>query len=126
MDRYSQLELAVELAKPRTILEIGTHAGLSAVRMIKAAQKYRKNIQYIGYDLFDDASADTDKTELNVKKHHTKEQVEAYIKFHAPGAEVFLIKGNTRDTLKPTEADFCFIDGGHSVETIANDFDKCK
>lgn len=126
MNRYSQLVHIIDLIKPKTIVEIGTQAGHSAVKMIQQAMKYRKSIQYVGYDLFEDATPETDEAELNIKPHHTVEQVEGFIKQHCPGAEVLLIKGNTRQTLKPISADLCFIDGGHSVETIANDYDKCK
>jgi hypothetical protein len=39
-----------------------------------------------------------------------------------------LIKGNTRDTLhgEKIAADFVFIDGGHSVETIRGDYNAVK
>lgn len=126
MKRYDQLLSVIDLIKPKTIVEVGTQAGHSAVKMIRQAMKYRKSIQYVGYDLFEDATKETDAEELNIKPHHTVEQVEGYIKQNCPGAEVHLIKGNTRQTLKPITADLCFIDGGHSIETIANDYDKCK
>jgi predicted O-methyltransferase YrrM len=125
-NRYDQLVHIIDLIKPRTIVEVGTQAGYSAVKMIQQAMKYRKSIQYVGYDLFEDATPETDEAELNIKPHHTVEQVEGFIKSKCPGAEVHLIKGNTRQTLKPISADLCFIDGGHSIETIANDYEKCK
>jgi predicted O-methyltransferase YrrM len=126
MNRYDQLIHIIDLVKPRTIVEIGTQAGHSAVKMIQRAMKYRKSIQYVGYDLFDEATKETDEAELNIKPHYAVEKVEGYIKQNCPGAEIHLIKGNTRQTLKNIVADLCFIDGGHSVETIANDYEKCK
>ena len=126
MDRYDQLIHAIDLFKPETIVEVGTWNGDNAVRMIKQAQKYRKKVIYIGYDLFEDASADTDAAELNVKAHNAVDAVQAKILQACPGAEIQLIKGNTRDTLTHVAADLCFIDGGHSVETIANDYERCK
>ena len=33
---------------------------------------------------------------------------------------------NTGNLVQPTEADLVFIDGGHSVETVENDFDRLR
>lgn len=124
--RYDQLLHAIDLFKPRSIVEIGTWSGENAIRMIKQAEKYRKNVQYVGYDLFEDASNETDAAELNVKAHNSLENVENRIKLKCPNADINLIKGNTRTSLNPLRADFAYIDGGHSLETIQNDYDKCK
>lgn len=126
MSRYDQLLHAIDLIKPQSIVEIGTWKGRSAVMMIKQAQKYRKNIQYIGYDLFEEATAETDAEELNIKQHNTVEAVEAYIMSECPDVQMNLIKGNTRKTLNNISADLCFIDGGHSLETIEHDYSKVK
>lgn len=128
LKRYEQLLIAIDLYKPRSIVEIGTWNGINAIRMIQRAQKNLPNIkiQYIGYDLFEEASSTTDAEELNVKKHFKVDEVEARIKAECPDAAINLIKGNTRQTLNNLAADFCFIDGGHSVETIANDHAKCS
>lgn len=126
MNRYDQLLSAVDLFKPKTIVEIGTWNGHNAARMIKQAQKYRKKIIYIGYDLFEDASGTTDQDELNVKPHYNVHEIEGYIRKECPDAEIQLIKGNTRDTLTHVAPDICFIDGGHSVETIEGDYERCK
>lgn len=125
LKRYSQLLTAIDLFKPETIVEVGTWNGDNAIRMIRQAQKHRKKVIYIGYDLFEDATDQTDSDELNVKKHFTAAEVEAKILANCPGAEVQLIKGNTRQTLNNIAADFCFIDGGHSVETIESDHSRC-
>lgn len=126
MNRYDQLLHAIDLFKPESIVEIGTWNGDNAIRMIKQAQKYRKKVIYIGYDLFEDATSSTDEAELNVKQHNSVNDVQAKILNNCPNAEIQLIKGNTRDTLTHVAADLCFIDGGHSVETIANDYERCK
>ena len=125
-NRYSQLLHAIDLFKPQTIVEVGTWNGQNAIRMIQQAQKYHKNVVYVGYDLFEDANSTTDTEELNVKAHHTAHGVECDIKKACPAADVQLIKGNTRDTLKNIQADFVFIDGGHSIETISHDYEACK
>lgn len=111
---------------PQTIVEIGTWSGTNAVRMIKQAKKYRKNVEYLGYDLFEEATETTDVEELNLKKHFTVDAVNNYIKNECPGVEVNLIKGNTRKTLKNVVADFVYIDGGHSIETVDHDYNAVK
>ncbi len=126
MTRYDQLLTAIDLFKPTTIVEIGTWNGYNAVRMIKQAQKHRKNVKYIGFDLFEEASDETDSEELNLKKHFTVEDVWAYIEKECPGTKFNLIKGNTNDTLTSLSADFVFIDGGHSIETIEHDYNAVK
>lgn len=126
MNRYEQLAHVIDLVKPQSIVEIGTHSGKSAVMMINRAKQYREVVEYIGFDLFEEATDETDKEELNIKAHHSVESVEGFIKMKAPSAEVLLVKGNTRQTLNHIEADLAFIDGGHSLETIANDYEKCK
>lgn len=126
MSRYSQLVSVIDLVKPKSIVEIGTWRGQSAALMIQAAQKHHKTIEYIGYDLFEEATAQTDEEELNLKKHYTVDAVAQFILSHCPNARINLIKGNTRKTLNPVAADLCFIDGGHSLETIANDYERCK
>ena len=125
-NRYSQLLSAIDLFKPQSIVEVGTWNGQNAIRMIQQAQKYQKKVSYVGYDLFESANDFTDSEELNVKEHFTQNAVECDIKKACPDADALLIKGNTRITLKNIQADFCFIDGGHSIETIAHDYNACK
>jgi len=85
-------------------------------------------MDYIGYDLFEDATSVTDKEEFNVKPHHTQESVKQTIKSLTKNDKFTfkLVKGNTRKTLKPTKVDLAFIDGGHSIETIRGDYAMLK
>lgn len=121
MKRYKHLLQLIDLFQPKTIVEVGTFDGGNAVRMIKQAQQYHEVVTYYGFDLFEDATPETDSTEFNVKPHHYIEDVLASIESQCRYAEVILTKGNTRETLKPMRADFAFIDGGHSYETIRHD-----
>jgi predicted O-methyltransferase YrrM len=126
MSRYDKIMNLIDLFEPRTIAETGTWNGRNAVRMLRSAGKYHNNTQYIGYDLFEGATAETDTEEFNVKPHNNCDDVLAFIKHECEKADVTLIKGNTRDTLKPLIVDFAFIDGGHSLETIQHDYEMLK
>lgn len=126
LGRYQQLLDLINIHKPQSIVEIGTWSGDNAVRMIKQASKHHKKIEYIGYDLFEEADRHTDASELNVKRHFSRDEVSGKISSSCPSAEINLIKGNTRKTLTNIVADFVFIDGGHSVSTIASDYAACQ
>jgi len=121
MSRYDALLELIDQYKPKSIVEIGVWNGANAIRMIKRAHRYNTDVTYTGYDLFEDATLETDQKEFNVKGHNNIRAVAAYIKAET-GIAVNLIKGDTNQTLQPTEADFVFLDGGHSVETIAHDY----
>jgi predicted O-methyltransferase YrrM len=114
--RYGQLIAACFKAQPAAILEIGTWNGERALQLLQAAPYAR----YYGFDLFEDATAVTDAEEMNVKRHWPLADVEHKLK----GYRALLTKGNTRDTLAKFNhpVDFVWMDGGHSVETIASDF----
>lgn len=123
MSRYDQLLTLIDLVKPKNIIEIGTWSGDNAIRMIQAACKHREDVTYIGYDLFELGNPEIDKEEFNVKPRFTGEDVKKKLMEACPGVIITLVMGNTRDTLKnPIRSDLVFIDGGHSVETIANDY----
>lgn len=127
--RYDQLIPIIENVKPKTILEIGTWNGLRAIQMACAALQHSPKVKYIGFDLFEDATEETDAEELNVKAHNSIADVTATLqafKDENPGFSFKLHKGNTRKTLKgnvPKRLDFAYIDGGHSVETIKGDYE---
>lgn len=124
MQRYRQIEVILGIEKPEVILEVGTWNGERAIRMCKASGAKA----YLGFDLFETASEETDAVEMNVKPHHTQDDV--YKKLEAAGIDSILFRGNTRKTLPgvleafgENQADFAFIDGGHSVETIRSDWE---
>jgi len=132
--RYDQLLALVQHYMPRTILETGTWNGDRALQMAQVAFGKWDHVVYHGYDLFEEASADTDAKEHNVKKHYSLEEVTA--KLHAFGLamkekgkhfDFHLTKGDTKDTLREVPGvDFAWLDGGHSVDTIAHDWEMCK
>jgi hypothetical protein len=61
--RYRQLSDIIAVIRPKTIIEVGTHAGGRAEAMCLEALKYRNSVHYTGYDLFEDASAATNAAE---------------------------------------------------------------
>ena len=141
--RYRQLTAIIKATKPRSIVEVGCWDGQRAIQMATEALKHHPVVAYWGYDLFEDATEETDARELNVKRHVTLDEINATLtKFRDsnPGFSFLLLKGDTRQTLTndqtemayrfddgtavgPREAEFVFIDGGHSVETMRSDME---
>lgn len=129
--RYARLIELVEETKPGTIVEVGVFNGKRAIQMAEAALKHRDDVHYAGYDLFDARTDETDAAEFNKKATWTKarvaERLAAFQNDH-PGFSFDLIAGNTRETLNDVliGVDFAYIDGGHSLETIRNDYAALK
>lgn len=145
-NRYSQIYDYIDKHKPATIVEIGTWNGERAIEMISRAGASSPSLEYMGYDLFESGSTETDRVEFNVKRHHNMLGVLNHIldklgmgiympeytddtvlvSRYEDGVKVELNKGDTRETLPETNCDFAFIDGGHSIETIASDYSRLK
>jgi hypothetical protein len=129
--RYQQLSGLIDDAKPQTIVEIGTHLGTRAVQMCLQALRHHERVHYTGYDLFDDATEENNRIEMNGKGPaylaEAQRRLDVIARNH-PQFSFTLVKGNTRDTLhgEKVAADFVFLDGGHSVETIRGDYEAVK
>ena len=124
--RYWQLFWRIIRIQPRKIMEIGTWTGDRARTMITLAQRYhgKEEIDYYGFDLFGHMTTEQFAQE---KSKWPPTQQEAYTKLIATGAHIHLFQGDTMNTLPEAikqlpKMDFIFIDGGHSLETIANDW----
>lgn len=122
MSRYIELLNLVKQENPARIIEIGTWNGHRAVQMCKGGV-----IKYVGFDLFEEATLATDEEEKNVKNHNSMDSV--YKLFIANNVDGFLVRGNTNKTLPKyyeenpdIKFDFAWIDGGHAVATIENDW----
>ena len=125
--RYAQLNKLIAFVKPKVIIEVGTHKGKRAEAMCREAVKYQERVHYIGYDLFEQATDESNARELNGKGAGS--EAEARAKLEAIDGLTFeFIKGDTRETLhgQDVRGDFVFIDGGHSVETIRGDYEALK
>ena len=121
-NRYSQLIELVAQRKPDTIVEIGTWNGHRAIEMCRINDSY-----YYGFDLFEDATEETDRKEKNVKPHFSLAEVDELLTREGIRHELF--KGDTKETFRQwvegqEPVDFIFIDGGHSVETIRSDLEN--
>jgi len=126
--RYSNLLKIILKTKSKKILEIGVYKGLRSLEMIKAAQSFNSKIIYLGFDMFEMFYEKKNilKNELS-KKPKSMKVIKKLLEKHA---NVTLVKGNTRITLpkfsQKNKFDFIFIDGGHSVKTIKNDWNYSK
>ena len=129
-ERYwAPYEIIIDYYKPKTICEIGTHNGRSAVQFCKAALKNNYDVIYTGYDLFDLASEETHKEEHNGKGSGDMSRAKKYLDVicnHYPKFKYTLHRGFTQDTLTDAEYDFVYVDGGHSYESVMFDYSKIK
>jgi uncharacterized Rossmann fold enzyme len=127
LKRYRQLEDIVRFAQPKTIVEVGAHRGERAEMLCREALKYRSEVHYKGYDLFEEATDETNAAEMNGKRPATVAALHERLS-KIDGVTFELVKGNTRETLHAYDvaADLVFIDGGHSVETIRGDYEALK
>ncbi len=131
--RYKHLFAEIDKAKPRKIMEVGTWDGEHSRQMIEQAKIHSSDVEYYGFDLFE-ASPILEKESQGAKgsskavgRRPGIEEVQE--KLNATGAKITLVKGDTNVTLQETSLpvmDFVFIDGGHSLQTIQNDWDNVQ
>ena len=135
--RYKQLIKMVDFYKPKTIVETGTWNGGRAIQMAVAALQHHDKVHYVGFDLFEDATVESDQYEMNTKAHNTVEAINNRLKEFA--VKMFnegktftyeLHKGDSKVTVPACkavkDADFAYIDGGHSYETVKQDYENLK
>ena len=121
--RYSIILSTIFYYRPKSIIEIGVYRGVRAKEMIQAAQIFNKNIEYFGFDLFEMINKKIQKKELS-KIPYSKKDIKNNLSKYA---KVRLFKGytsKTLDKLKNKKVDLIFIDGGHRLDTIKNDWYK--
>lgn len=130
MNRYKNLYKIIDEIKPQNILEVGTHNGVQARKMIQQAQKYNEKISYYGFDLWEDLTPEQKKYEhcgKRIVKHS-----EAWNTLQIGRALIYLNRGDTIKTLlsfafsNERFIDFAFIDGGHHYKTIASDWENVR
>ena len=128
--RYEYLFQTIRDRRCKRIMEIGTWTGKRAEQMIEAAGNYHPlaNISYYGFDLFELLTE-----KLNEEEFSKRPPTEAEVKerLFKTGANINLYKGFTHETMPPLvgrlpKMDLIYIDGGHKVETIENDWKYSK
>jgi hypothetical protein len=128
--RYRALFETIHQNGSKRLVEIGVLHGAHARQMIYTASLYhpRDTIYYYGFDLFEDLTPALLHSELS-KQASPYTQVQQ--RLEKTGAHIQLFKGNTKETLPQAlpdigTADFIFVDGGHSIETIQSDWRSVK
>lgn len=128
--RYRVLFEMIYQHRYHRLVEIGVLHGVHARQMIQTATLHHSPnaIHYFGFDLFEDLSEALLQSELSKKASpYTRVQQ----RLEKTGAHIQLFKGNTKETLPQAlpiigQADFVFIDGGHSLDTIQSDWSYVK
>jgi predicted O-methyltransferase YrrM len=122
------LKTAKELA-PRTMVEIGTWRGDRSERFISEIP----TLQYfVGFDLFENMDSEVFAREsmghcFPVGQQEVEERLARCQR--SSRCEIELVRGPTEVTLPSfardheQQFDFVYIDGGHSLETVANDWE---
>ncbi|MBN1502536.1 class I SAM-dependent methyltransferase [Candidatus Woesearchaeota archaeon] len=123
--RYKYLFETITRKKARRIMEIGVWDGEHGLQMINAAKKvHGRDVEYYGFDLFEELDSDKFNSEIAKQPPSMKQVLK---KLKKTGCKIRLFKGDTARTLpkyviKLPMMDFIFIDGGHSIATISNDW----
>lgn len=134
--RYAAVTQVIREKKAQALLEVGTWNGERALAMAEAALQASSKASYVGFDLFERMTSDKSKAEFNAKtptpEALVRGKLETFRLKHL-GFAYFLWKGDTRETLPrhlaqagPSSIDFVWLDGGHSVETVASDWENCR
>lgn len=127
--RDQQIFELIKQRQPKSILEIGTWNGQNAVKMTLLARKYNREATYTGIDVFEDLKQEDIKKEAAYKPPFTYNDV--FSKLTSRLISGFrLYKGLSCDILPKMSFeesfDFIYIDGGHSVETIKEDWNYAQ
>ena len=124
--RYANLFRLIYSSRSRRIVEVGTWNGAHAIQMIQTAALRHpiQKVEYFGFDLFE--ALDDELFVREFSKRPPKCEIVRQ-RLQATGAQIRLHQGNTLQTLPEavpsiTRADFVFVDGGHSLETIESDW----
>jgi hypothetical protein len=146
LKRYAQLTEALDGMSCENLVEVGTWNGRRAGELVRAALRRNQAVTYHGFDLFE-ALTNEDLEDEFSKRPPSQALVEARLRhlqrrislmdalrpWSRRSFDFVLHQGNTRDTLRAFResspnfrAQFIFIDGGHSIETIKNDWENCS
>lgn len=134
----------IHITKPESFVEIGVGKGATLKSYLNAAEAYTDEVRYIGFDTFSEGPPENETPHLNHriqnvdqgsgfwKMHHTsREVVQSIPDSYEVECQLRLIEGNTRETLPDASSnispvDLVYIDGGHSYDTVRNDYEGIK
>jgi hypothetical protein len=128
VSRYDHLLALSEAQKPQSLLEVGVWRGDRGERFLRRLPSL---VDYVGLDLFEGMDTSTYVREsMGNCSPTTLEQVQSRLESARRNrkARIHLIPGRTELTMprllqeRPASFDFIFIDGGHSLETVENDW----
>jgi hypothetical protein len=146
LKRYAQLTEAIGEMFCENLVEVGTWTGGRAEELVSAALRRSRTVTYHGFDLFEALTEEELRAELS-KRPPSKASVEmrllrfqrrvsllsALRPWRRRRFDFVLHQGYTRDTLpvfreaNPNfRAQFIFIDGGHSIDTVRDDWENCS
>lgn len=129
--RYRQMTEIITDLKPGVIVEVGVHKGLRGYALSTEALRHRKEVRYIGFDVFETMGEQFQLDALNGKRTPSEARArrtfQPLVEQH-PGFTYEFIIGDTRDTLhgKIIASDFAFVDGDHRVDAIRGDYEAVK
>jgi len=129
MVRYQYLPSAVKQYQCKIIVEIGVLRCKRARRMIEAALTFSspEYIFYYGFDLFELWNSSVAIKEQSTQAPLSQAKAQTVLT-NLTGANITMVKGDSKKTVSKFAAhfgkyaDLIFIDGGHSVPTIASDW----
>jgi predicted O-methyltransferase YrrM len=130
--RYDYLMSLYINHKPISMIEIGVWRGDRALRFINEGEHLKR---YVGFDLFEEMTDEKFQSEsMGNCNPHSIQAVRNRIKPIGDKCKcsVQLVAGQTEETLakfaeeNPAQFDFIYIDGGHSLQTIASDWSASK
>jgi predicted O-methyltransferase YrrM len=140
--RYRQLTDALAGMTCRNLVEVGTWNGLRAIELARAALRRNAAVTYHGFDLFEELTDEQLEAELSKRpppRAEVEDRLRAFqekvarrgrlLQSRRRSFDFHLHPGDTHESLPAFrerssgfEADFVFIDGGHKIETIENDW----
>ena len=94
--RYNFLIDCISALKPKKIVEIGLAMGHRSYGMISIAKKFNKEIEFVGYDVFDTKDSNWHRMVGNAKKVSSKIEIQNLLLKVSNNFK--LIEGMTQDT----------------------------